>query len=86
MTLLADMVYWINESTKPTLVLPDNKPVGEATDLMGRGKHSKNPRLQSFLALVNRSNVIFRRNSAKAEPGIDGGKSRILNRTATIML
>ena len=58
--------HWINESSKPTLVLPDNKPVVEAADLMRRGKHSKNPRLQSFLASVNRSNVIFRHNSAKA--------------------
>ena len=58
--------HWINESLKPTLVLPDNKPVVEAADLMRRGKHSKNPRLQSFLASVNRSNVIFRHNSAKA--------------------
>ena len=58
--------HWINESLKPTLVLPDNKPVVDAADLMRRGKHSKNPRLQSFLASVNRSNVRFKHNSAKA--------------------
>ena len=58
--------HWINESTKPTLVLPDNKPVVEAADLMRRGKHSKSPRLLSLLASVNRSNVRFRHNSAKA--------------------
>ena len=58
--------HWINESTKPTLVLPDNMPVVDAADLMRRGKHSKNPRLQSFLASVNRSNVRFKHNSAKA--------------------
>ena len=58
--------HWINEATKPTLVLPDNKPVVEATELMRRGKHSKSPRLLSLLASVNRSNVVFRHNSAKA--------------------
>lgn len=58
--------HWINESSKPTIVLPDNKPVVEAADLMKRGKHSKNPRLQSFLASVNRSNITFSHNSAKA--------------------
>ena len=58
--------HWINESTKPTLVLPDNMPVVDAADLMRRGRHSKNPRLQSFLASVNRSNVRFKHNSAKA--------------------
>ena len=58
--------HWINESSKPTMVLPDNKPVVEAADLMKRGKHSKNPRLQSFLASVNRSNISFSHNSAKA--------------------
>ena len=58
--------HWVNESSKPTIVLPDNKPVVEAADLMRRGKHSKNPRLQSFLASVNRSNITFSHNSAKA--------------------
>lgn len=58
--------HWINESLKPTLVMPDNKPVVEATSLMKRGKHSRNPRLQSLLASVNRSNVTFCHNSAKA--------------------
>ena len=58
--------HWINESLKPTLVMPDNKPVVEATGLMKMGKHSRNPRLQSLLASVNRSNVVFCHNSAKA--------------------
>ena len=58
--------HWINESSEPTLVLPDNKPVVEAADLLRRGSHSKNPRLQTFLACVNRSNIVFRHNSAKA--------------------
>lgn len=58
--------HWINEGAKATLVLPDNKAVVEATELMRKGKHSKSPRLLSLLASVNRSNVIFRHNSAKA--------------------
>ena len=58
--------HWINESLLPTLVLPDNKPVVEAADLMRMGRHSKDPRLQSLLACVNRSNIVFRHNSAKA--------------------
>ena len=58
--------HWINESLKPTLVMPDNKPVVEATALMKLGRHSRNPRLQSLLASVNRSNVTFTHSSAKA--------------------
>ena len=58
--------HWVNESSKPTLVLPDNKPVVEAANLMKKGRHSKNPRLQSLLASVNRSNITFSHNSAKA--------------------
>ena len=58
--------HWINESFKPTMILPDNKPVVEAANLMRMGRHSKSPRLQSFLACVNRSNITFSHNSAKA--------------------
>ena len=58
--------HWINESHHPTLVMPDNKPVVQAADLMRRGKHSTNSRLQQLLASVNRSNIRFTHNSAKA--------------------
>ena len=58
--------HWINESSKPTIVLPDNKPVVDAANMMKSGRHSKNARLQSLLSCVNRSNVVFRHNSAKA--------------------
>ena len=58
--------HWINESCKPTIVMPDNKPVVEAAALMKMGKHSRNPRLQSLLSSVNRSNVRFCHSSAKA--------------------
>ena len=58
--------HWINESTKPTIVLPDNKPVVDAANMMRTGRASRNARLQSLLSCVNRSNVVFRHNSAKA--------------------
>ena len=58
--------HWINESSKPTIVLPDNKPVVDAANMMKSGRHSRNARLQSLLSCVNRSNVVFRHNSAKA--------------------
>jgi hypothetical protein len=58
--------HWINESRKTTIVTPDNKPVADAANLMKMGRHSKNGRLQSLLSSVNRSNVQFRHNSAKA--------------------
>ena len=58
--------HWINESSKPTIVLPDNKPVVDAATMMRTGRHSKNARLQTLLSCVNRSNVVFRHNSAKA--------------------
>ena len=58
--------HWINESHHTTIVLPDNKPVVYAANLMKTGKYSKNARLQSLLTCVNRSNITFRHNSAKA--------------------
>ena len=58
--------HWINESRLTTIVLPDNKPVVDAANMMKIGRHSKNARLQSLLTSVNRSNITFRHNSAKA--------------------
>ena len=58
--------HWINESVFTTTVLADNKPVVDAANMMKIGRHSKNSRLQSLLTSVNRSNVTFRHNSAKA--------------------
>merc|ERR1719180_414839 len=49
--------HWVNESHKPTIVMPDNKPVVQAADLMRLGRHSTNARLQQLLASVNRSNI-----------------------------
>ena len=57
--------HWINESNKTTIVMPDSMPVVRAANLMKKGKHSKNPRLQSLLACVNRRNISFVHNSAK---------------------
>ena len=58
--------HWINESKNTTIVLPDNKPVVDAANMMKMGRHSKNARLQSLLTSVNRSNITFQHNSAKA--------------------
>ena len=57
---------WINESNLTTLVGPDSMPVVKAAQLMKLGRHSKNPRLQQLLTSVNRRNVRFHHNSAKA--------------------
>ena len=59
--------HWIAESHLPTLVGPDCLSVVKAADLIRRGKHSSNPRLQSLLASINRRNIRFFHNSAKAE-------------------
>ena len=59
------VAHWINESIHPTVVMPDSMPVVKAANLMKQGRHSKNPRLQSLLACVNRRNVVFVHNSAK---------------------
>ena len=65
-TSIDQVRHWINESRKTTIVMPDNKPVVEAAKLMKLGRHSTSSRLQQLLASVNRSNVDFRHNSAKA--------------------
>ena len=58
--------HWISESKLPTLVVHDCLSVVKATKLIRRGKHSSNPRLQLLLASVNRRNIKFFHNSAKA--------------------
>ena len=58
--------YWIGKAKKTTLDGPDSLAVVKAVDLIKKGKHSSNPRLQSLLASVNRRNVKFFNNSAKA--------------------
>ena len=63
---LDQCAHWILESHHPTLVGPDCLSVVKAADLIRRGKHSSNPRLQSLLASVNRRNIRFFHNSAKA--------------------
>ena len=65
-TSIDQVRHWINESLKTTIVMPDNKPVVEAAKLMKLGRHSTSSRLQQLLTSVNRSNVDFRHNSAKA--------------------
>jgi len=57
--------HWIAEATKTTLIGPDSLAVVNAAELMKRGKHSSNPRLQSLLASVNRRSIQFFHNSAK---------------------
>ena len=57
--------HWINESKLPTLVGPDCQAVVKATELIRKGGHSTNPRMQSLLACVNRRNIRFFHNSAK---------------------
>ena len=63
---LEQCAHWIQEAKLPTLVGPDSLAVVKAVDLIKKGKHSSNPRLQSLLASVNRRNIIFFHNSAKA--------------------
>ena len=58
--------HWINESNLPTMVGPDSLAVVKATEKIRRGGHSTNPRLQSLLASINRRNIRFFHNSAKA--------------------
>ena len=58
--------HWINESSRPTMVLPDNKPVADTANMMKIGRHSRNVRLQALLNSVNRSSITFTHNSAKA--------------------
>ena len=73
--------HWINESLHTTTVLADNKPVVEAANMMKLGRHSKSPRLQSLLASVNRSNIQFMHNSAKAGDHIVPDRLSRLKRT-----
>ena len=63
---LNQCAHWIREATLPTLVGPDSLAVVKAIDLIRKGKHSSNPRLQSLLSSINRLNVSFFHNSAKA--------------------
>ena len=63
---LNQCAHWVRESNLPTLIGPDNLAVVKAANLIQKGKHSSNPTLQSLLASVNRFNINFFHNSAKA--------------------
>ena len=58
--------HCINEYRRPMMVLPDNKPVADAANMMPIYRHSRNVSLRSLLNSVNRSSITFTHNLAKA--------------------
>lgn len=62
--------HYILESTKPTLVLTDSKPVVEAANLIKNGKFSNSSRMSAFLCSINRYKVDVQHVSGKFKQNI----------------
>ena len=48
----------LKESKKPILIAPDSKAVADAVNLIKKGNHSSNPRIQALITNVNRIPLI----------------------------
>ena len=48
----------LKESTKPIIITPDSKAVADAVNLIKKGNHSSNPRIQALITNVNRLPII----------------------------
>ena len=57
--------HFILESSRPTLILTDSKPVVEATKLIRKGKFSASARMSAFLCSINRYKVDIQHVSGK---------------------
>ena len=62
--------HYIIESTKPTLVLTDSKPVVEASKLIKQGKFSSSSRMSSFLCNISRYKIDIQHVSGKYKHNI----------------
>ena len=62
--------HYIIESTKPTLILTDSKPVVEASRLISKGKFSSSSRMSSFLCSISRYKVDIQHVSGKYKHNI----------------
>jgi hypothetical protein len=62
--------HYIIESTKPTLVLTDSKPVVEAAKLIKQGKFSASSRMSSFLCSISRYKIDVQHISGKFKNNI----------------
>ena len=69
-TAVKKCAHYIVESTKPTLVLTDSKPVVEAAKLIKKGKFSASSRMSSFLCSISRYKIDIQHVSGKYKNNI----------------
>ena len=55
----------LKESRKPVIIAPDSKAVADAVNLIRKGQHSSNPRIQALITNVNRIPLIVQLASGK---------------------
>ena len=55
----------LKESRKPIIIAPDSKAVADAVNLIRKGQHSSNPRIQALITNVNRIPLIVQLASGK---------------------
>ena len=53
-TAITAEYHVLKESKKPIIICPDSKAVADACNLIRKGQHSSNPRIQSLITNVNR--------------------------------
>ena len=64
-TAITAEYHILKESKKPIIVAPDSKAVADAVNMIKRGKHSSNPRIQALITNVNRIPLIVQLASGK---------------------
>ena len=55
----------LKESKKPIIIAPDSKAVADAVNLIRKGQHSSNPRIQTLITNVNRLPILVQLVSGK---------------------
>ena len=56
----------LKESKKPIIIAPDSKAVADAVNLIRKGQHSSNPRIQTLITNVNRLPILVQLVSGKS--------------------
>ena len=71
-TAITAEYHVIKESKKPVIIAPDSKAVADACNLIKKGQHSSNPRIQALITNVNRIPIIVQLASGKNKLNICG--------------
>lgn len=66
-TAITAEYHTLKESKKPVIICPDSKAVADACNLIRKGQHSSNPRIQALITNVNRIPITVQLVSGKGK-------------------